>query len=1114
MKMSSEEMMKIFDFILENRSIIIGGNGLFSRDTLMMIRAIVKGKITNNFELTQEQKQLLIDAFIESNNYFTDDTPEFILENEACINASIERNINSANFIKLKDLTPELSQKIINIAINKKYILTLYSPEFLRSNYEVALNSIRQDANSANYVSWFAIEKDATKKDVIDDLIQETIKAGYELSQNSCRFLITEPDIILNSIKKDINTIKYSSAEAKNNPKIFKYLMLNGYKFSEVELKNAPLSNFKDKDAMRYAMEKLSILDKCNYDFRKILIFKDYSDDDIDKYAERYIELYAKAINTPPTIKGFNAVLQVCVESEWNEHREENLDDYANIFGKICTELKNNDSYSDAIDKLYFLNKMNYALGSKYNLLLQAMEQYHTIIHNNQKCNIDSARDQIAKLSALYVSISKEKFKKERLDQYYGDIKDYFIPRKTHSIVYKKIIEHKYKRAFRILYDDEDGKLREFIESIVKQYSQNLDEDTIRNMISNFVTYNNSKMDSFIKAPRGWNNYKRYKEASKLINRLNSHYIKYTDLELVGYLDIIKYNIEKDKYYYDGPSFEEESITRYNEYKKKLEIFDKIKQQIIFKAKKLEIDNKISYDELMNIAEDLPFNDEYFEFDKCNNNFSLNDFINGCIYTNINDFIEPSSLINDEAYSILTNYIINNGLFWMLLILNNFTRSLDECDINKNAVLETFDYMEDVAILAKKLNYDVNKYENVLTLCELSECADTTSIAILGEDVISKLCRYRDYTNDDAEKIVKMATELVCWMAKRNKSTVPYIKGTYGNYKYSMYDSQDETILLAGINTDACFRIDGNDNDFLHYCALDKNGFVIKITDTFDNFIGRGSGFRNGNCVFINQLRTIYDQGGNNYYGKYENEQNDIIETFKKACEDIVSTSHKNSNEKDKIDYVFVTKSYSLSNYDSNVSYDVESKIGVNPMDNESEDWKDFVNNTNNLNESERCGYFHTDYANYELICMASYKKNKILKDKDIKPKNVEALYDRPRNKVIVTTEINSQIFEKINKINGMKSFFEYSKFESVDIPKYSTVFMGDNWYIVFKDGNIISSFVLDFDHKAKVEFSVTKDAIEQHVLNGGQQLNIDQVVENLQSQNFNDDVKVLKLNF
>ena len=790
---------------------------------------------------------------------------------------------------------------------------------------------------------------------------------------------------------------------------------------------------------------------------------------------------------------------------------------YANIFGKICTELKNNNDYSDAINELDFLNKMQTALDDKYNLLLQAMEQYHSIIHSNMQLgNIDFARDQIAKLSALYVSISKENFKKQKLEEYFEDIKKYFMPRRKHPISSKKLVEHKHKEKFKELYQNKDNDICSFLENIVKQYSDSIDNDTAWSMINNFLNNGYSKMDSFIKAPRGWNNYKRYEESSKLINRLNSHYIKYTDQELVRYLDIIKYNFETAKYYYDGPIFDEESINRYNEYRKKLQIFEKLKQQIIFKAKKLEINSEISDDELNAISDDLPFNDEFFEFiGHINSEFDLEDFVDSCTFDN--DFIEPSSIIDDESYNILTNYVLNNGLLWMLLLLNKHRYgSLEEIGIDKETILSSFDYMKEVSRLSKIFKFDVNKYDDVLTLCELSECADDKTIAILGKDVIFKLCRYKDYTNEDAEEIVRMAKELFCEMIKRDKSTVPYVNGKTNNYVYSIYDSQDETILLAGINTNACFRIDGNDNDFLHYCALDKNGFVIKITDTFGNFIGRASGFRNGNGVYINQLRTIYDEGGDGYEGDYENEKNEIIETFYKACNDIFETSQKNKDEHDKIDFVFATQSYALSNTESNVNREVANKIGDDPMDTESEDWKSFVNNTENLQEiDDEDDTFSTDYGNYDLICIASSKKHKIfgINAKDIKPKDVQAVYTRPRSKIIATENPDASIINKINKINGIHSYIDETDFDNVVIPQGTIIFIGDNWYIAHNNGAIIKSCVLGFDKKAVIEYEVTKKAIEEITLNNNQQLNVDQVSQQIETQNPNGYGKVLRFN-
>ena len=327
-----------------------------------------------------------------------------------------------------------------------------------------------------------------------------------------------------------------------------------------------------------------------------------------------------------------------------------------------------------------------------------------------------------------------------------------------------------------------------------------------------------------------------------------------------------------------------------------------------------------------------------------------------------------------------------------------------------------------------------------------------------------------------------MSKELVCKMAKRNKSTVPYVSGKTTNYEYSMYDPLDESVLLSGIYTDACFKVDGNDNDFFHYCCLDKNGFVIKITDKFGNFIGRAGGFRNGNCIFINQLRTIYDEGGEGYNGTYENEQQEIINTFKKACEDIVITSKNNIYEKDKIEYVFVTKSYALKQLKSNVNGDVQEKITDYPMDTVSEDWKEFKNNTKNLQEDSG---FETDYGSYALICMASSKDINKIHPRDIKSKDVLALYKRKRNKVIGTNEIDKKIINKVNKIRGIYSYLNNEKFDWISIPEDSLVFIGDNWYIVYNNHKLISYCLLDFDADATIEYQgVLDNIIEQEIKN------------------------------
>ena len=977
------------------------------------------------------------------------------------IKAAIERNIYN---VYIENFPVGLEPRAVELARSNNYILREISPDFLRKDYIVALNSIKQDANAANYVDW-----DSMTKEQFDNLIQETINAGYLLSSESCYVLRDNPEVVLSSISKDINTASYLTDDVRNDPKVFKYLLLNGYSFTQNDLKYHSLNAFTEYDTMEYATRKISVFGDIGYK-----LYRKLDDVDIDEYFERYIKLMVKALNTPPTIQSIKNVLQVSAEQKWNNYRREHLDDYANVFGKICTELNNHNNYLDAIDNLKFLGKIKRTLGEKYVLLVEAMKQYHSIKHSDTPSDsIDSARDQIAKLSALYAAMSKENYKKEIIESCLEELHNFFIPRKTHPNIYKKIMERKQKRKFKRLYNNYDNETCDFINSIFKKYSDSIDYDILLSMIDNFVKQGYSKMNLFIAEPSGYYDYIRYQEACKLINRLNNHYIQYTDQELGKYRDIINYNSETDKYYYGGSHFDEEQINEYNEYRKKLIVFEKIKKEIILKTKKIEINEDIYDAELDDIGRNIPFTDEYFEYIGLNKSyFELNHMIDRCV-----DYIEPNSIMDDEAYEILTNYIINNGLFWILLFNTYY---LNDLNLNKENVLKSFSYMDEVSRLSKIFNFDVNKYNDVLTLCELSQYADDKTIAILGKDIIFKLSKYRTYTEKKAEKIIEMAKELVCAMTKREKSTVPYVSGEINNYNYSIYSPQDETILLAGINTDACFRIDGNDNDFLHYCALDKNGFVIKITDTFGNFMGRASGFRNGNCVYINQLRTIYDEGGWGYEGKYQNEQMDIIKTFYKACDDIVHTSQTNKDEADKIDFVFVTQSYSLDDTASNVSDSIEYEIGEDPMDIESEDWEHFINNTKNLKEADMdCG-FTTDYGGYSLICVSSSRD--LTTTDDINPKDVEAVYTSPRSKIIETKSPDINIINKMNKINGIYSELNNRDLESIIIPKDSTILIGDNWYITHNNGIIIQSCVLDFDKKAVEEYETARLSIEQEL--------------------------------
>ena len=76
--MSYDEWMEIFDYLLVNYDGLVD-NIIFNRDFLIKIRNVVKGKIPNNFNLNNEQKEAIINHFLNSGISFNVDTPTIII---------------------------------------------------------------------------------------------------------------------------------------------------------------------------------------------------------------------------------------------------------------------------------------------------------------------------------------------------------------------------------------------------------------------------------------------------------------------------------------------------------------------------------------------------------------------------------------------------------------------------------------------------------------------------------------------------------------------------------------------------------------------------------------------------------------------------------------------------------------------------------------------------------------------------------------------------------------------------------------------------------------------------------------------------------------------------
>jgi len=1046
-----QEIMKIFDFILENN--LVSENGIFTINHLKLYRKIINEKTDSEFILTEEQKNLLIKTFISNNVGFSSLTPEIILSDEQCIFDALDNNIYNVDF--LRDVPEDLLIKIIELVLKNNYIVSKNTPKFLKNNISVLVRSIELETNSIDDFE----DSECLKTDDIERVIETAIKKGYVLTENSPAFLLKNKKIILASLQKDLGTVKFVDSEMIREHDIFKYLLLNGYNFSENHLFRTRINHLKDKEIMESFFDKLEIT----------------SGNEVVK--KRILELYHDAINTKPSIKNLKEVFSISAEHQWKKLKNSNHD-LSNIFGKICGQLKLEKNFDEALSKLTFLEKMEEILDEKYNFLLEAMQEYFNIYHstNNDKMKlIQSSQNEIAKLSALYIAKLKETFKKQKIIEYTKLIKPYFILKRNHPYVVKRTTLNAKKDLLYMMYLNKDEKTM----CIHRKYSQLISDEEVEEMFKSFLNSRDNNLSDFRYMPLKFNDYIIYLKVSKIINRLNSGYISFSGKEVEKYKHLIDYDTHKNQYFYIGPKFFEVETNSFQKFIAHEKIYSKLKKDLMEELNKLEIEEKIENYLYEEISSELPFIDEYFEF---NSNKYLNDlifrqFYRYCISSNYND----ESFINKKSYEIIYNLLVNKSLIWYMLFYGLFnhmdTREFEEAFLSPETIFELMNSMSLIVEFSNKFHLDLNELKNIIDIRKTLEVADETKTAILGMDIIEKLCNNMDYVENTKEEVIKMACDLVSQMVTRNTSTIPYINGKTLNYKYSMYDSLDISYLISGINTNSCYKLGGSDNDFMHYCALNKNGFTIKICDKSNNFIAKASGFRNGNVIYINQLRSIYDLGGNNSAGNYEKECEDIIETLKKACEDIILTSGENKEEKTKIDKIFINKSYLLKNYEPTVSMAVTKKIGDNPMDTVSQNWIEFKE-TLNLKETLENNSFDTDFGLYEIISFDGHKNW----PSQIKHCDVPALYFRKRNQIIITNEINMDLYAKLNRIEAISDYQNNTDFKNIEILENTTIFCGDNWFILCANSLVYQSKVLMDDEVALKEYNVCLKVINSHI--------------------------------
>ena len=203
--------------------------------------------------------------------------------------------------------------------------------------------------------------------------------------------------------------------------------------------------------------------------------------------------------------------------------------------------------------------------------------------------------------------------------------------------------------------------------------------------------------------------------------------------------------------------------------------------------------------------------------------------------------------------------------------------------------------------------YKVLKYSTIY-----SSIANYYKIILGMEDF--DLVKRNDGPNSahrSAEDRLEKATEMQLKLIELDQVTVPsfiYEHELKGEEKKKLAvtvgNRADSRNLTHGERTGACMRAYGFADSLFDFCNTDPRGFHITFTDPDTNeYVSRVSCFRNGNTVFLNQLR-------NSVSSNYTTE--DVIE----ACFAVAKELIERSKDSDMpIENVVASTGYALSGY-------------------------------------------------------------------------------------------------------------------------------------------------------------------------------------------------------
>lgn len=331
-----------------------------------------------------------------------------------------------------------------------------------------------------------------------------------------------------------------------------------------------------------------------------------------------------------------------------------------------------------------------------------------------------------------------------------------------------------------------------------------------------------------------------------------------------------------------------------------------------------------------------------------------------------------------------------------------------------------------------------------------------TNMVILNPDeyrlegnIINSYYDNKQFQNLNNIKLVEQIREEYKKIRHNYQKTIPYISGEYDGYYYETIKANDPNLFVMGSISNCCFKIGGDADSFVRYCAEDLNGRVLAVKNKNGNIVAMAPMVRNGNLILCNSIE------GSNVNNKYF--MTKMFEILEIVGNNMIEISNNTESVEDSI-HALLIGSYkneisNIGKYKRVVYGEIADKC-INPLDSTI-----YVN----------MGGF--DWDNYIISSIPNLNYNKL------RSFNPSTIYDDPREEVV---ELEREyINENVKKIVTSIYFEKYGKVPNFD--NIGKVIFNEDWLIVIDKKYKITSCIVSLDPRAHEEYQDYLNIAREH---------------------------------